>query len=174
MSSEGSAPAGPHRVRASNAERERVVQILSKATADGQLTIDEADQRLAAAYEARYRDELPPLTADLPPEPGPPPAASEGWRVWRRFDPGPARYAAVVVLIAGLLMVASWHSGVHFFWPGWLLAFLVFRLVIHGRRSRSPWRSGVSAESVLAERYARGEIDEQEYHRSLGVLRHPG
>jgi putative membrane protein len=31
--------------------------------------------------------------------------------------------------------------------------------------------SGASPEQVLAERFARGEIDEEEYRRRLGVLR---
>ncbi len=170
--------AGPHRVRASNAERERIAQILSTATADGLLTLEEADERLAAAYDARYRDELGPLTADLPVDPGPPRVAPPPR--WRRLDPGMARAAAVIAVISGLLIVASWHagdhwhSGVHFPLPALLLGFLIFRLVTRGRRRQGSWRSAASAESVLAQRYARGEIDEQEYQRSLGVLRHGG
>src|SRR3954447_14616667 len=70
------AGAGPHRVRASDAERERIAQILSTATADGLLTLEEADERLAAAYDARYRDELGPLTADLPVDTGLPQSAA--------------------------------------------------------------------------------------------------
>ncbi len=179
MSSESPA-AGPQRVRASNAERERIAQILSTATADGLLTLEEADERLAAAYDARYRDELVPLTADLPVDPGPTPVASAPSPAWRRVDPRLARYAAVVAVISALLILASWHSGdhwhsgVHFPWPVLLLGFLIFRVVTHGRRRQGPWRSGASAESVLAQRYARGEIDEKEYQRALGVLRHRG
>lgn len=174
MSPEPAAPAaGPHRVRASNAERERVAEILSAATAEGLLTLEEADERLAAAYDARYRDELGPLTTDLPPQPGPPPPPPAR-NPLRRIDPSLARHTLIVAMISGLLVVAWMHSGVHFFWPGWLLAFLIFRLVIHGRRSHGSWRSAASAESVLAQRYARGEIDEQEYRRSVGILRDRG
>ncbi|MER6306311.1 SHOCT domain-containing protein [Streptomyces sp. NPDC001657] len=34
-------------------------------------------------------------------------------------------------------------------------------------------RGGPSPEQILAERYARGEIDEEEYHRRLATLRRP-
>ncbi|HZD18006.1 MAG TPA: SHOCT domain-containing protein [Actinomycetota bacterium] len=39
-----------------------------------------------------------------------------------------------------------------------------------GRRAES-WHDARSPESVLGERYARGEIDEQEYRSRLAVLR---
>ena len=34
--------------------------------AEGRLTLEEGEERLAAAYAAKYRDELKPLTTDLP------------------------------------------------------------------------------------------------------------
>ena len=52
-------------VRASDADRERVVERLRQATADGQLTPDELEDRLNTTYAARFRRELMPLTADL-------------------------------------------------------------------------------------------------------------
>jgi hypothetical protein len=51
--------------RASDADRERVAATLRSAASDGRLTVDELDERLHAAYEARLRGELEPLTADL-------------------------------------------------------------------------------------------------------------
>jgi hypothetical protein len=69
----------PPRMRTSDAERAEVVRTLLDALARGLLTLDEADERVAAAFAARYRDELPWLTADLPPAPEPAPAAP-GWR----------------------------------------------------------------------------------------------
>jgi hypothetical protein len=68
------------RMRASDAERETAVRTLLDALARGLLTLDEADERVAAAYAARYQDELPRLTADLPPAPASAPVAP-GWRV---------------------------------------------------------------------------------------------
>jgi len=52
-------------LRASDADRERAADRLRRAAGDGQLTIDELDERLHAAYAARTRGELEPLTADL-------------------------------------------------------------------------------------------------------------
>lgn len=53
-------------IRASDADRERVVEQLRQHTADGRLTMDEFEQRMSAAYEARTYAELAQLTRDLP------------------------------------------------------------------------------------------------------------
>jgi len=53
-------------VRASDADRERIVEQLRQHTADGRLTMDEFEQRMAAAYAARTYGELAQLTRDLP------------------------------------------------------------------------------------------------------------
>jgi len=66
--------------RASDADREAVVRTLHDAVVKGLLTIDECDERVAAAYAARFVRELPPLTADLPPA-APPVPSAPGWRV---------------------------------------------------------------------------------------------
>ena len=57
---------GPRRVRASDAEREQLAQIIRSAMGEGRLSLEEGEERLAKAYAAVYRDELAPLTADLP------------------------------------------------------------------------------------------------------------
>ncbi|HKE64524.1 MAG TPA: DUF1707 domain-containing protein [Micromonosporaceae bacterium] len=54
------------RVRTSDAERERVAETLRAAVGEGRLTLEEGDERLATLYTTKYRDELPPLVADLP------------------------------------------------------------------------------------------------------------
>ena len=69
----------PPRLRASDADREAVVQALLDAIARGLLTLQEGDERVTAAYAARFQDELPGLTADLPPTPASAPVAP-GWR----------------------------------------------------------------------------------------------
>ncbi|MGX1855096.1 DUF1707 SHOCT-like domain-containing protein [Streptomyces sp. NPDC055299] len=53
-------------LRASDADRERVAEILRDAVAEGRLAMEEFDERLEAAYRARTYGELEPLTADLP------------------------------------------------------------------------------------------------------------
>lgn len=52
-------------MRASDADRERIAQVLHKATAEGRLDIHELDERLAAVYAAKTYGELAPITADL-------------------------------------------------------------------------------------------------------------
>jgi hypothetical protein len=59
-------PSGSGRIRASDAERERVARFLATAFADGRLDLTEYDLRVAAAYAAVYRDDLTALVDDLP------------------------------------------------------------------------------------------------------------
>lgn len=55
-------------IRASDGDRERVVEILREHTAQGRLTLDEFEERMTAAYAAKTWDDLRPLTRDLPAE----------------------------------------------------------------------------------------------------------
>lgn len=56
-------------LRASDAERERTVELLRRHSVDGRLTLEEFAERIGVAYEAKTRDELDELTKDLPAEP---------------------------------------------------------------------------------------------------------
>ena len=67
---ESSGPGAPPRMRASDADRERVVEVLCDAAGDGRLTAEEFDERLETALSSRTLDELAVLTADLTGEPG--------------------------------------------------------------------------------------------------------
>jgi putative membrane protein len=60
----------------------------------------------------------------------------------------------------------AWIAWMVLFWGG--LAAVGFYLL---RRRPGGWHPGHTAESVLAERYARGEIDGDEYRERLAVLR---
>ena len=53
-------------IRASDAEREQVVQRLSEQASLGRLTLAELEERIGLAYDATTRAELTKLTADLP------------------------------------------------------------------------------------------------------------
>jgi hypothetical protein len=55
----------PRDLRASDADRERVVALLTEAAADGRLTLGEHAERTEHAYAARTLGELADLTADL-------------------------------------------------------------------------------------------------------------
>ena len=73
------------------------------------------------------------------------------------------------------VLAGSGFDGPGAWWPIFpllwfvLIGGLIFFLI---RRGRPQWRNpGYSGESVLAERYARGEISEQEYRERLSVLK---
>lgn len=56
-------------IRASDVDREAVVTTLREAYTAGRLTLDEFDERMAAAYAGRTWGDLRALTADLPIQP---------------------------------------------------------------------------------------------------------
>ena len=56
-------------IRASDADRDVVVDALREAFTAGRLTLDEFDERTSDAYAARTWGELRQLTADLPTQP---------------------------------------------------------------------------------------------------------
>ena len=56
-------------IRASDKERESVVDVLRDAYTEGRLTLEEFDERTSAAYASKTWADLRELTADLPVEP---------------------------------------------------------------------------------------------------------
>lgn len=62
---QGGAGSHPRDLRASDADRERVVVVLAEAAGDGRLTLAEHEQRVHQAYQARTLGELARLTEDL-------------------------------------------------------------------------------------------------------------
>lgn len=56
----------PSRIRASDADRDRVIVVLNEAHAAGRLGIDELDERQSRVLAARFIDELWPAISDLP------------------------------------------------------------------------------------------------------------
>jgi len=69
-------------IRASDAEREAVVARLHQALGEGRMDLAETDERVAAAYAATYREDLPPLLADIPAGAGAPAGAPQRAAVW--------------------------------------------------------------------------------------------
>lgn len=53
-------------LRASDADRDRVAEVLRAAAADGRLSLDELDERLDRLYAAKTYGELEPVVEDLP------------------------------------------------------------------------------------------------------------
>src|ERR1700742_2901867 len=90
----------PQNLRASDADRERVAEVLREAAGDGRLTMDELDERLDAVYAAKTYAELEPITHDLPDAgaahaPAPSPAAP---RDPARFGGEPTSSGAFAIL----------------------------------------------------------------------------
>ncbi|MFI9379749.1 DUF1707 domain-containing protein [Kutzneria sp. NPDC052558] len=91
-------------MRASDEDRARVVERLNEAVGKGLLTLPEAEERIAAAYAARFLDDLPPLTADLPdPTPPPRPEPAPGRRRGPGLDP---RVLVVVAALTGIVVLS--------------------------------------------------------------------
>ena len=65
MTTQGGASFDPD-MRAGDADRERLVEQLREHHAAGRLTLDEFDERMQKAYEAKTYGELRTLTRDLP------------------------------------------------------------------------------------------------------------
>ena len=128
-------------VRASDAERERVVALLQQAGAEGRLTLPEVDDRVSQAYAATYRSDLPALTADLPAEEAAPPSRTPGPVVSRGI-----RVHAIIALVLSVIMIVRWASmDTVFFWPFfpmmWLWGSLAIRVAIRRGAGWSgpPW-----------------------------------
>jgi hypothetical protein len=123
------------RIRTSDQEREKIAEILRAAMAEGRLNLEEGEERLAAAYAAKFRDDLRPLTADLP-DGGRRALADtpEARQATRRHL---SRHAGFVVFV-GLVLTGIWAlSHAIFFWPAIPLFFRVMGLARHaGMRRR--------------------------------------
>ena len=120
-------PSGP-RTRASDSEREQVATILRAAMTEGRLDLATGEERLAAAYAATFRDELGPLTADLPGGGRDALARTpEARAAVRRF----VRNRVFVVTALAVFFGALWFaSGAHFF-P--VVPIIILLFLLHGR-----------------------------------------
>lgn len=141
------------RIRISDADREQVVARLREHFAEGRLTSDELDERIAAALSAKTAGDLRRVMADLPgPAPVPPlswpgpPWAGGPWVVYRRRRPRIlplALLALIAVLVlpgAGLLFLAFFKLLLLF----WLVATvaMIIGAVRFRHRMRRYWRAG--------------------------------
>lgn len=109
-------PARPA-IRASDADRERVVGTMREHLAAGRLTVDEFSERTDAAYAATTVADLQPLLADLPDDVAVEEEARspEEIEVRSGLRDHLVKYGAVM-----LLLVAIWTvTGASYFWPVW-------------------------------------------------------
>jgi hypothetical protein len=140
-------------IRASDQDREHVVEKLRTHYSEGRLSLEEFDERVARAYESKTWGDLLDLMNDLPGEVGLGPKASAG-PVAREQANRPSRLPLglwpLVPLSIGLLVASTfawggmaYHGHHHYapFFPWPLLVILVI-LLARGRRS---YRNGPGA-----------------------------
>jgi hypothetical protein len=123
-------------LRASDADRERTVDLLRRHAGEGRLDLDELEARVERAYHAKTLGELSAIVADLPadpplpPPPGaapplpPPPGAAPPLPVAARRRPRPSllatavRFGTIDAACIGAWAASGAHGG---FWPGWVI-----------------------------------------------------
>ncbi|WP_461110329.1 DUF1707 SHOCT-like domain-containing protein [Streptomyces calidiresistens] len=101
-------PVKPPAIRASDADRDRVAEILREALAEGRLDAEEHSERIDAVYRARTRAELEPLVSDLPggqPSVAPSPAPAPG------ADVPSTTTRNVVAVLSGAERRGRWRVG---------------------------------------------------------------
>jgi hypothetical protein len=137
----------PAEIRASDAERERVVAFLREHALAGRLDSDELEERIGLAYGARYVGQLERLIRDLPRAHAPARARrSPPSRRRRKHEPTPALIIAGIalllitglpmVIMAGIIAVLAVVLGLSFLLGPFLLIALI--IVLAGRRRRPP------------------------------------
>jgi hypothetical protein len=149
----------PH-LRAADADRAAVADVLGGHMAAGRLTVAEYEERLTRAYAARTYGELAELTTDLPDEaPAAGTVATPSGATAAERDAGPARWgahgwhgadpgdwrswastAAIVTTIWAITSLATWQF--LYFWPIWVIG---------------PWGA-----ILLVQSFARRDDDEDE------------
>ena len=110
-------------LRASDADREETAERLHAAALEGRLDSTELEERLEAAYGARWCSQLSALTVDVtPPPPAPVPTGPPTF-----VRPAPSNGLAAASLVCGLL------------WMGWIgsLLAIVFGHVALGQLRRA-------------------------------------
>ncbi|OXM54859.1 hypothetical protein CFP71_18720 [Amycolatopsis thailandensis] len=116
----------PSRLRAADADRERVASLIQAAGGEGRLTLEEVEDRLSAVYSAKYTDELATLTSDLP--------KSAPKRRPVVFAHRAVRIHLAVAVVLSVLLIARWVvSGVPFFWPAMPMFWLAMSVLVHAR-----------------------------------------
>lgn len=115
MTEPEAAPVAEAELRASDADRERVAELLRDAYAEGRLTMEEHAERIEAAYEARTFGELAPLTRDLPADSGTISMEKPPLNRARRPAMPPARQESPTMLavFGGAERKGRWRVGSH-------------------------------------------------------------
>jgi hypothetical protein len=160
---EPSPPPTEPALRASDADRERLVDELEQHAIDGRLTTDEFEERTGRAYAATTMGELEALRRDLP-------ATPKGRAVSRRQQRTDLTKrslqetggSAGLFVVCTVIWLASGADGQ--FWPVWVLLIVVLSLVRSGWALYGP---GADLDAVEADLDARRERrrEHAEQHR---------
>jgi hypothetical protein len=117
-------------VRASDADRERAVDMLREHAGDGRISIEELSQRTEHAYQAQTLGQLDALVRDLPPTPVAGAPGNSGGKAARGVvvpmgRKKPLRYTAIRFAIIDVACIAIWavtggpQHAFTAFWPAW-------------------------------------------------------
>jgi hypothetical protein len=102
-------------MRASDADRDRVVDVLRDHGASGRLTTEELEERTDRALAARTHGELDRLLTDLPAVPDERRRAARREAAWDGYSDHLRSYLMVMALL-----VTIWAlTGMGYFWPVW-------------------------------------------------------
>ena len=130
-------------IRASDQDRELVVQVLAEAYADGRIDRDEFDERSDRAGRVRVLGEVHPILRDLVP---PTPSATQSLalasrrelevraeRVWRsRRREAFYGFVGPSAITTAIWVATSFHDGAfepYFFWPAFVIVFTLLNFV---------------------------------------------
>lgn len=167
--SEGALPEPVRGVRATDADRERVVALLRTAAGEGAIDLDELEQRIAVVYEVRTAAELSKVTADLPAVPPPPGATPPKHRHPLVLEDDEFRgHLTTYSLVIGMLVVIWLLGGAGHPWPvypalGWGVA-----LGGHYQRASTHQRKRLARATSLGitlDELERREEDEKKVRR---------
>ena len=101
-------------LRASDTDRERVADRLREAAAQGQITMDELEERLETTYSAKTFGDLVPITADLPAHAGvgagilPAPVSAPTGSAVARIGGTPSSRRSSFAILGGSSRKGSW------------------------------------------------------------------
>ncbi|WP_324198231.1 DUF1707 domain-containing protein [Nocardia beijingensis] len=101
-------------VRASDADREKIIDRLRLAMNEGRLSLAEFDDRLQQVYAAKTYGELTPLLSDLPAQRDRQSAGAKGIPQWIMIMWTP--WVFVNVLCVAIYLA----TGAGYFWPFWV------------------------------------------------------
>jgi hypothetical protein len=143
-------------LRVGDAERDAVASALREHFAQGRLTLDELQERLDAAFTARTRADLAPLTADLPATrpASPGPATDAGPRPYGPRRSGRPWLATWWFVPPWFLLLGIWALFAAGHGHPWLLVLLVLFVFVrfrarHHWRHHGPWRASGYGRGAL-------------------------